>query len=217
MQFQRKEVKTGLPRTKYTLVGRLVASNDRSICIQRHGVNKTRFWMTYDKDKFIPKAGDLVECDINISSYIAKEQPLFRWSLYYKGFRALPELGDSIATFFSNSDGIYDIVDVLQTEIPSVYMIKAKNISTNEIINARYHSSEGKPALGRSKINLDISSLSSVIGTDGLTYENKYIREYTNKEGKVMTKEFNTFFTTLIATSIWSLESHGEGGYTKGI
>lgn len=167
MALQRREVKPAKPRVKFTIIGRLVAQNDRSICIQRHGNSKSKFWMSYDNDKFIPRVGDLVECDFVTSSYIGKECPTYRVSLYYKGFRALPELGNNVATFWSSGDGLYDIVDVLETQTKDLYVVKANNISTNEIMHLRYYSTAGKPVLGTAKITIDINSLSSVIGTDG--------------------------------------------------
>lgn len=59
--------------------------------------------------------------------------------------------------------------------------------------------------------------MSTLIGTDGLPYENRHISEYTDKEGKKIAKEKFTWYATLCTDKIYTLDAHGEGDSTESI
>lgn len=111
---------------------------------------------------------------------------------------------------------LVDLIDIIPTALDNEYILKSRNLDTNEIAYTRYWS-RTKPETGRYILSLELKSMSSLIGTDGLPYENKYISEYTDKEGKKIAKEKFTWYATLCTDKIYEVDAHGEGDNSESI
>lgn len=203
-------------KTKFELIGTVLKMTPSVILLQRQN-SKQQHWIDINGRKTLPKEGDEIKATITISSYISKDGQ-FRHKIRLIDYLPM-EHEDFInveRTFRPIDNYLVDIIDIIPTALENEYIIKSKNITTNEIAYTR-HRSRTKPEIGRCILFLELKSMSTLIGTDGLPYENRYISEYTDKEGKKIAKEKFTWYATLCTDKIYTLDTHGEGDSTESI
>lgn len=200
--------------TGFTLVGRIIKIREGAIQLQRHGT-KYKFWVDLAEPDNRLKEGSLIECDLNISSYVDRNHLVYRYKLRYTKSREIPsDMGDNISTFWGGLD-TYEVRDVTGTQIPNLYIMQIEKPNTKESFMVTY-TSEDEPKLGLHKIDLELESVASVLGTDGKIYEDSHPHRIV-KNGETRTIRLFTYFPALKIKSIYNLDSHGEGGDTKSI
>lgn len=191
MALTRKEFKPRIKRTTFTIVGEVLKTTESAFLLTRSNT-QTQYWIDNNERQRLPKEGDIIECDVSISSYVSRKDSVFRHKIRFLDFRPLPAKPEREAiTFFYRGLGDTEIVDIISSkEIETLHILKIKSLDTNEIFHVRYYQGmDEAPSIGAAKLTLNLTSLTSVMGTDGVAYENRYTAKWKDAEGKLVVKE----------------------------
>lgn len=85
MALTRKEFKPKKNRTVFTIVGEVIKKTDTAFLLSRSN-SQTQYWIDNNERKHLPNEGDIIQCDISISSYISKKDNVFRYKIRFLNY-----------------------------------------------------------------------------------------------------------------------------------